>query len=47
MSVLKKLASTMVDFDPFFEIMPGTNSRETRSAKAEPYVAIRRDTIAE
>ena len=40
--VLKKLASTMVDFDPRFEIMPGTKARETKVAKADPYEAVPR-----
>ena len=31
--VLKQLASTMVDFDPRFEIMPGTKARETQARK--------------
>ena len=35
--ILKELASTMVDFDPRFEIMPGTKARETQLAKADPY----------
>ena len=29
--ILAQLASTMVDFDPRFEIMPGTKARTTRS----------------
>ena len=29
-SILKQLASTMVDFDPRFEIMPGTKARGPR-----------------
>jgi alkyl sulfatase BDS1-like metallo-beta-lactamase superfamily hydrolase len=45
--VLNQLASTMVDFDPRFEIMPGTKSRETRLVKADPYKAVPRETIAE
>ncbi len=44
--VLKKLASTMVDFDPRFEIMPGTKAR-TAVAKANSYEAVPRQTIAE
>ena len=39
-SVLKKLASTMVDFDPRFEIMPGTKARDSKTAKADPYKAV-------
>ncbi len=38
-SVLKKLASTMVEFDPRFEIMPGTKSQEALAEKAEDYEA--------
>jgi alkyl sulfatase BDS1-like metallo-beta-lactamase superfamily hydrolase len=37
-SVLKQLASTMVEFDPRFEIMPGTKSK-TVLAKEDPYEA--------
>ncbi len=44
--VLKQLAATMVDFDPRFEIMPGTKGR-TKVAHAEPYEAVPRKTIAE
>ena len=44
--VLKQLAATMVDFDPRFEIMPGTKGR-TEFAHAEPYEAVPRKTIAE
>jgi alkyl sulfatase BDS1-like metallo-beta-lactamase superfamily hydrolase len=46
-SVLRKLASTMVDFDPRFEIMPGTKARDTKSAHADPYKAVPRQSIAE
>ena len=45
--VLKKLASTMVDFDPRFEIMPGTKARDTKIGHADPYEAVPRKTIAE
>ena len=44
--ILKQLAATMVDFDPRFEIMPGTKGR-TEIAHAEPYEAVPRKTIAE
>ncbi|MGZ5876960.1 MAG: alkyl/aryl-sulfatase [Bradyrhizobium sp.] len=37
-AILKQLASTMVEFDPRFEIMPGTKSR-TVLAKEDPYEA--------
>ena len=54
--ILKQLASTMVDFDPRFEIMPGTKAREPEVTgyvesgifgKADPYEAVPRQTIAE
>ena len=50
--ILKQLASTMVDFDPRFEIMPGTKARGTEVAKSDvhyvdPYEAVPRQTIAE
>ena len=46
-SVLAKLASTMVDFDPRFEIMPGTKLRAEAVAHAEAYQAVLHKTIAE
>ena len=46
-SVLQKLAATMVDFDPRFEIMPGTMLRPDVVAHADPYEAVPRQTIAE
>ena len=46
-SVLKQLASTMVDFDPHFEIMPGTKARDSKFGHADPYEAVPRETIAE
>ncbi|MGA7392685.1 MAG: alkyl sulfatase dimerization domain-containing protein [Terrimicrobiaceae bacterium] len=45
--ILKQLASTMVDFDPRFEIMIGTKARGTEVVKADPYEAVPRQTIAE
>ena len=46
--VLKQLASTMVDFDPRFEIMPGTKARETKPEKAvDPFKAVVVPDIAE
>lgn len=36
----------MVDFDPRFEIMPGTKGR-TMTVKANPYEAVPGATIAE
>ena len=46
-AILKQLASTFVDFDPRFEIMPGTKARGTKVAKAEDYEAIPGKAIAE
>jgi alkyl sulfatase BDS1-like metallo-beta-lactamase superfamily hydrolase len=54
-SILKQLASTMVDFDPRFEIMPGTKVKTEVTGyvesgikgKADPYEAVPRQTIAE
>jgi alkyl sulfatase BDS1-like metallo-beta-lactamase superfamily hydrolase len=46
-SVLKTLASTFVDFDPRFEIMPGTKSSATTVAKTDPYEAVLRQSVAE
>src|SRR6516162_2449057 len=46
-AILKQLASLMVDFDPRFEIMPGTKARNTETAHADPYKAVPRKCIAE
>jgi hypothetical protein len=45
-SVLKQLASAMVEFDPRFEIMPGTKSK-TVVAQDDPYEADVGQPIAE
>ena len=45
--ILKQLASTMIDFDPRFEIMLGTKARGPAVAHAEPYEAVPRLAIAE
>jgi alkyl sulfatase BDS1-like metallo-beta-lactamase superfamily hydrolase len=45
-AVLAQLAATMVDFDPRFEIMPGTKGL-TELAQAEPYQAVPERVIAE
>jgi alkyl sulfatase BDS1-like metallo-beta-lactamase superfamily hydrolase len=45
--VLSKLAATMVDFDPRFEIMPGTKARTSKVAHADPYQAVPEKIIAE
>ena len=46
-SVLAKLASTMVDFDPRFEIMPGTHPDRNEVAQHNPYEAVPGLPIAE
>jgi len=46
-SVLKKLASTMVDFDPRFEIMPGTKITKSEIAEENPFEAVPGPPIAE
>lgn len=46
-SVLTKLASTMVDFDPRFEIMPGTHPDRTKVLRHNPYEAVPGLPIAE
>ncbi len=46
-SILKKLAVTMVDFDPRFEIMPGTKAQSQKIGHDDPYKAIARKAIAE
>jgi len=38
-SILQQLASTMVDFDPRFEIMPGTKVGDTVPERSNPYEA--------
>jgi alkyl sulfatase BDS1-like metallo-beta-lactamase superfamily hydrolase len=45
--ILKQLAATMVDFDPRFEIMPGTKARTSAVAHADAYEAVPRQTIVE
>jgi hypothetical protein len=37
----------MVDFDPRFEIMPGTKARDAELAEANPYEAVPGKPIAE
>ncbi len=46
MSVLQKLAATIVEFDPRFEITPGTKPVAERE-QIDPYEAVPRQTIAE
>jgi alkyl sulfatase BDS1-like metallo-beta-lactamase superfamily hydrolase len=45
--VLAQLAATMVDFDPRFEIMPGTKQMIDPVASADPFEAVPEKTIAE
>lgn len=45
--VLAQLASTMVDFDPLFEILPGTKAAETEIEHADAYEAVPGATIPE
>lgn len=46
--ILKKLAATMVDFDPRFEILPGTHpNRRAKPARRDPYEAAPGLPIAE
>ena len=45
--ILKQLASTFVDFDPRFEIMPGTKAKDVKVATAKDYEAVPRQSIAE
>ena len=45
-SILAKLAATMVDFDPRFEVLPGTKQVGPIAA-ADPYEAVPGAAIAE
>ncbi len=44
---LAQLASLMVDFDPRFEILPGTKAGGVQAAHADPYEAVLAPIIAE
>src|SRR4249919_1025595 len=46
-SILNQLASTLVDFDPRFEIMPGTKARGVKVGHADSYEAVPGKPIAE
>jgi alkyl sulfatase BDS1-like metallo-beta-lactamase superfamily hydrolase len=46
-SILGKLGATMVDFDPRFEIMPGTKARTATLAHTDAYQAMPEKIIAE
>ena len=44
---LEAACLTLVDFDPRFEIMPGTKAKGSKVAHADDYEAVPRPTIAE
>ena len=46
-SILVKLAATMVDFDPQFEILPGTKAQPGLIAKNNAFEAVPGKTIPE
>lgn len=46
-SLLAKLAATMVDFDPMFEILPGTKRDTSAVATHDPFEAVPGNVIAE
>jgi alkyl sulfatase BDS1-like metallo-beta-lactamase superfamily hydrolase len=46
-SILQKLAATMVSFDPRFEIMPGTKQRGAQVARNDAFEAVTGKTISE
>ncbi|AFL73396.1 alkyl/aryl-sulfatase [Thiocystis violascens] len=45
--ILDKIAATMVDFDPRFEILPGTKAREAEGEPADPFKVEVGNPIAE
>ena len=47
LGVLQQLGATMVDFDPRFEILPGTKRQGAEMAGANPYQAAPGAPIAE
>jgi alkyl sulfatase BDS1-like metallo-beta-lactamase superfamily hydrolase len=46
-TILAKLAKTMVDFDPLFEVLPGTKRQPTTLVEADAYEAVPGATIPE
>ena len=46
-TILAKLAKMMVDFDPLFEILPGTKGKAGKVAKNDAFEAVPGKTIAE
>jgi alkyl sulfatase BDS1-like metallo-beta-lactamase superfamily hydrolase len=47
LSVLGKLAAAMVDFDPRFQVMPGTKAKTNAAYHAQAYEAVPQTIIAE
>ena len=47
LSILKSLAATMVEFDPRFEVMPGTHPDQTEITQHKAYEAVPGASIAE
>ena len=47
MSVLIQLAGTMVEFDPLFEVLPGTKSGPVEVADAEALQAVTGKIVVE
>ncbi len=46
-TVLAKLKETMVDFDPLFEVLPGTKNREAKPTEHSAYKAVTGMPVAE
>lgn len=46
-SILAKLAATMIDFDPRFEVMPGTAAKAKETVAADGFEAVPEKIIAE
>ncbi|MBO9433588.1 MBL fold metallo-hydrolase [Ruegeria sp. R13_0] len=46
-SVLIKLAGAMIEFDPLFEVLPGTSTGPTEVAEAEPLQAVTGQVVIE
>lgn len=46
-SILQKLAAAMVDFDPRFEVLPGTKPREAGVPHEDAFAALTGKTVAE
>ena len=46
-SVLAKLAATMVEFDPLFEVLPGTKNQQVTAVEGKAYEAVTGMPVAE